>query len=222
MMSIDWPTLSAAMEYFIPERKCTRTLMSFMGAGEAILNQDLFFDCQDKMGQVETCYGIATMGPSVEQLAGFTNRCITTNSPTKIHYSIHHPSDRERLKYMPRAACSTDILSLLWNYRNNSNSIAKSRVENFHSDDDLVELHYTMIDGWNDSDDCLSKMISLCSEYDFKLKLLYFRPRDNMNESKKLNHWIRELRVNSIKFKSYNPPGEDIGSACGMFPDTAV
>lgn len=91
-------------------------------------------------------------------------------------------------------------------------------LEQFHSSITPILLHYTVIEGVNDTQEELERLIDYGRRYEIPLKILKFNPTKFLTRSSKEKYWFDVL---SLKYKAnvvfYEPPGLNIGSSCGQF-----
>jgi 23S rRNA (adenine2503-C2)-methyltransferase len=185
-------------------------LLSFMGAGEPLLNyKHVINGCkkvcqtaQSHVGYKTLRFAIATMIPSSALMRGFTEASKLFNF--KVHLSLHSPFDDVRRKMMPQAVLVKESLELL-------------REHKAYTGHD-IEIHYTLIDGFNDRDEDLEKLLKLL-DADTPIKFLDFKakPGTTMRKSSRVDEFRDALENAGIITEFYNPPGSDIGSSCGQF-----
>ncbi len=207
---------------FISERYINhdKVLFSFMGVGEPFLNIDLVFDIY-KYFKSESNKKVSLALASMMLTLSPFEEIIKEGLPLKIHFSLHSPIDAKRKEVIPSARTSiSECLGLLEKY----DSIVKNypyiieNFSNFHQRPSPTEIHYTIIEGVNDSEKDLSEMIKIGDCYKIPLKLIKFNPTKNLKRSSKEKFWLKEL---SEKYNApvsfYIPPGLNIGSSCGQF-----
>jgi adenine C2-methylase RlmN of 23S rRNA A2503 and tRNA A37 len=203
-------------------------LISFMGAGEPLLNLKLIKESyekekflKEKTNYKEITYALATMMPN-KNLENLTKYANNNNFPLKIHFSMHSPFTKERLNLLPGTKLSVEeSLTLLSNYRENikDNKKITNNLSRYHISEDPIEIHYTLIKNHNDSNKHLDKTIMLLDKFRIPFKMLTFNPVGKLKRSKKENFWLKELQSNfpNLPISIYNPPGHKIGSSCGEF-----
>jgi 23S rRNA (adenine2503-C2)-methyltransferase len=187
-------------------------LISFMGAGEPLLNADyvnhvmkLVANDQELQATYNLIrFGAATILPSTRQLDILTEHVLDSKLPLKLHWSLHHPNDDERRKYMPKASPVRESAKRLDAYRQATSN--------------PLEVHYTLFDG-NDSLDTANQLAQLLLEFHLPVKFLRFseRPDHAIAASDRRRDFIDRVRQKGVTTEEYNPPGEDILSACGAF-----
>ncbi len=204
-------------------------LISFMGVGEPLLNSNLikeaFFslECIKKdLGYENVSYAIASMFPNYQVFKEFENIVISHHIPCKVHFSLHTPNDIKRKVLIPSSKVSVkEVMGVLKEYCDNikkDNMIIKNYL-NFHRDNIAAEIHYTLIEGINDSKKDLNDLICLLQEYQIPIKFIVFNPKGELKKSSNLDKWVGEIKkqVPGLKVKIYCPPGKEVGSSCGEF-----
>ena len=202
-------------------------LISFMGVGEPQLNLELIkkvFLNEDIIKKVfkykNIGYSISTMMPfnNIDELI---NIVLSNNIPLKLHFSLHSPIDEKRNELIPATKVSVKkAFELLSTYRKllNQNETIKQEYSKFHDNYDFTEIHYTLIDNVNDSDEELNMLYDLLSIYKIPIKFISFNPKDDLKKSDKEERWIKKLsKINGLIVKKYSPPGREVGSSCGEF-----
>ena len=202
-------------------------LISFMGVGEPQLNMALIKDVFLNEDIIkEAChyrnigYSLSTMMPfdNIDKLISIV---YSNNIPLKLHFSLHSPIDEKRSELIPATKVNVrDALQLLANYRKimNQNEFIKKEYGKFHDNYDFTEIHYTLIDNVNDSDDELSLLYDLLSEFKIPIKFISFNPKDDLKKSNNEEKWIKKLsEIEGLIVKRYCPPGREVGSSCGEF-----
>ena len=203
-----------------------RLLISFMGVGEPLLNLELIKKVykyesiiKENLGYESIAYALSTMMPNynLKELTEYVNE---TNMPLKVRFSLHSPIDEKRKELIPNTRVNvTDAIDLLKYYsdtiRENKSVMGKHKLH--HKSDDLVEIHYTLINGVNDTKEELNEFIRLISDKGITVKFIRFNPKDSMSVSKEESLWCTSLKEANIKVKTYTPPGKEIGASCGEF-----
>ena len=202
-------------------------LISFMGVGEPSLNlkliRDVFeheADIKQATGYKQIGYAMATIFP-YDDISGLCS-LIDIGMPLKLHFSLHSPLSDERASLLPGTSVTVDkALSLLCEYRSQMEKKPEvmHRFSELHQVMDPVEIHYTLIEGINDSEVHLSELIRLLKEYPIQLKFILFNPIADMRRSPNLDMWLSKIKetVPQINVVAYEPPGREIGSSCGEF-----
>ena len=202
-------------------------LISFMGVGEPQLNLELIKNVflnediiKKKFKYKNIGYSVSTMMPfnNIDELI---NIVLSNNIPLKLHFSLHSPIDEKRNELIPATKVSVKkAFELLSTYRKllNQNETIKQEYSKFHDNYDFTEIHYTLIDNVNDSDEELNMLYDLLSIYKIPIKFISFNPKDDLKRSAKEELWIKKLsEINELIVKRYSPPGREVGSSCGEF-----
>ena len=202
-------------------------LISFMGVGEPQLNLELIKNVflnediiKKKFKYKNIGYSISTMMPfnNIDELI---NIVLSNNIPLKLHFSLHSPIDEKRNELIPATKVNVKkAFELLSTYRKllNQNETIKQEYSKFHDNYDFTEIHYTLIDNVNDSDEELNMLYDLLSIYKIPIKFISFNPKDDLKRSAKEELWIKKLsEINGLIVKRYSPPGREVGSSCGEF-----
>ena len=203
-------------------------LISFMGVGEPLLNLKLIEDVyrnedliKEELGYKNIGYALATMMPNdnIIKLGQMVNNL---DMPLKVHFSLHNPIDVKRYELIPSTKVSVqDALAYLVSYRNllQRNKVLMNKYVKLHSNNDPIEIHYTLINGVNDDIEELDRMCKLLDRYNITIKFIRFNPINELEISKNEQLWVRDIsnRVPNIRIKTYSPPGREVGSSCGEF-----
>ena len=208
--------------------KKKKLLISFIGVGEPLLNLELIekvykseYYIKERLGYDDVSYALASMMPN-DNILKLIELVNSINMPLKIHFSLHNPIDSKRKGLIPNTKVSVeDALGYLVNYRNiiQSNKIIMNKYIKFHRTNDPVEIHYTLIDDINDSNEELNVMINLLKKYEIPIKFLKFNPTNKMLISKNEDIWLKKIKkeIPNLRVKTYSPPGKEVGSSCGEF-----
>jgi 23S rRNA (adenine2503-C2)-methyltransferase len=201
---------------FITERATIQAptlLVSFMGAGEPLLNQANVIEsmCQihhDYRGRYETRFALATMAPS----RGLFDRLIRSTPSSsfldvKLHLSLHSTVSETRNALIPSSSVTPlQALVLL-----NQFSVLGHKIE----------VHYYLISGVNDSDLELDNLKVALGKFNIPACFIVFNEgaSDGLHRASasRLDTFISELKCAGIEAHSYRPPGADIGASCGQF-----
>ena len=202
-------------------------LISFMGVGEPQLNLELIKKVFLNENIIKKEFKYKNIGYSLSTMMPFNNIdelieiVLSNNIPLKLHFSLHSPMDEKRNELIPSTKVSVkEAFDLLSTYRKllNQNETIKQEYSKFHNNYDFVEIHYTLIDGVNDSDEELKLLFDLLSIYKIPIKFISFNPKDDLKKSGKEELWIKKLReIDGLIVKKYSPPGKEVGSSCGEF-----
>lgn len=183
-------------------------LVSFMGCGEPVLN---FFEVYYSMKRLHKVipnsrFAMATILPKTDWIGFFhISAWIKSNNiPLKVHLSLHFVDDIIRGEWMPFATdIKTSIATLLW-YK--------------HFTGNPVEIHYTLINGVNDSSFHINILKDLLFNQDIPIKFLQFNKKESLDyvSSNNIDDILNFMMYNGIEAEYYDPPGKDVGSSCGM------
>lgn len=201
--------------------------ISFMGVGEPLLNLKLIEtiylneDLIKKYGYQDICYAISTMMPN-DNILKLTLMVDRLNIPLKVHFSLHTPIDEERFRLIPSTKVKVSLaLDYLVKYRDTiqKNNKIMNEYTKIRSTNDPVEIHYTLIDGVNDSMKELNLVKDLLSKYKITIKFIRFNPINDLKRSANEKLWTSTLKkeIPDLRIKVYSPPGREIGSSCGEF-----
>lgn len=183
-------------------------LISFMGAGEPLLNVSNIITAAKLIKSIPEYtnirFAVSTIIPSIKQFNEFTQQVIESKLPFKLHWSLHTTKQEARKSLMPSALNLNKSVELLNNYMNLTGN--------------AVEIHYTLMKNVNDTDldaENISKLI----DKRMIIKLLKFAPKEDLDieESERTIKFKEKLEDDGFIIEVYSPPGRDIGSSCGMF-----
>ena len=190
-------------------------LISFMGAGEPILNVDNVIDVMIELKKLENSgisyvrFAIATSIPKSKWLNFYklTEGIKNNNLPVKIHLSLHYTMDILRNEWMPASLDIMSSLACVDFYKKLTNN--------------SVEIHYTLIDGVNDTEQDAILLSTFLKDRDFNVKFLFFNEKPSIDfhasSQEKLKIFKRYFDKYNISHEYYIPPGQDVGSSCGAF-----
>lgn len=190
-------------------------LISFMGCGEPILNVDNVIDAMVLLKKLEekdfsyVRFAVATSIPKSKWLNFYklVDGIKNNNLPVKIHLSLHYTMDIQRTEWMP---ASLDIMSSL-----SAVDFYKKVTKN------PVEIHYTLIEGVNDTEQDAILLSTFLKDKDMNVKFLFFNEKPSIDfhasSKEKLKIFKRYFDKYSIDHEYYIPPGLDIGASCGQF-----
>ena len=205
-----------------------KLVISFMGVGEPLLNLQLIEEIykkeeliKEKLGYEDIAYSLATMMPN-KNILKLKELVMNLNIPLKVHFSMHTPIDEERFNLIPSTHVSVEeALSYLVDYRNTlqSNETIMNKYIKLHTTNDPIEIHYTLIEGVNDSDHELNKVCELLSKYQVPIKFIRFNPINELKRSANEDKWVTRIKEEApdLRIKTYSPPGREVGSSCGEF-----
>ncbi len=190
-------------------------LISFMGCGEPILNVDNVIDAMVLLKKLEqkgfsyVRFAIATSIPKSKWINFYklVDGIKKNNLPVKIHLSLHYTMDVLRKEWMP---ASLDIMSSL------------SAIDFYQKvTKNPVEIHYTLIDGVNDTEQDAILLSTFLKDKNFNVKFLFYNEKPSIDfhasSKEKLKVFKRYFDKYNIEHEYYIPPGLDIGASCGAF-----
>ena len=84
-----------------------------------------------------------------------------------------------------------------------------------------VEIHYTLIDGVNDTEQDAIRLGEFLKYRGIPVKFLFYNEKPTIefhaSSKKKLNLFKKILGKYNIGYEYYIPPGLDVGASCGQF-----
>ena len=199
-------------------QKNQRTLLiSIMGCGEPLYNVDHLVDMmtyiktigERDLGIPYIRFAIATSLPKAkwENFFRLTQLIIDKKLPVKIHLSLHYTFDLIRKEWMPAALDIIPSISAVDFYRKITGN--------------AVEIHYTLIDGVNDTEQDAILLSTFFKGKDINIKFLFFNEKESLNyhasNKDKIKVFRKHLDLNNIPHEYYTPPAIDIGGSCGQF-----
>lgn len=199
-----------------------RILLSFMGVGEPTYQYTLLKGIYDLLlnNNKEVSFAISTMVPDNGVLKETLVNLLKWNISTKVHFSLHSPKDNVRRKLIPSQNNYSihDTLRQLFAYEILVKDSCRNNMQFYHKNCRMIELHYILIDGINDSDEELSLLLELGRVFQIPLKILSFNPIGNLKKSSREDFWLKKLQEEYEPGVTYYiPPGQNIGSSCGQF-----
>lgn len=199
-------------------RKKQRTLLiSIMGCGEPLYNMEHLVDTMTHIKLVGERdleipyirYAIATSLPKQkwENFFRLTQLIQENSLPVKLHLSLHYTFDLIRREWMPAALDIIPSIAAVDFYRKLTGN--------------AVEIHYTLIDGVNDTEQDAILLSSFFKGKDINIKFLFFNEKESLNyhasNKDKMRIFRKHLDMNNIPHEYYIPPAIDIGGSCGQF-----
>ena len=186
-------------------------LISFMGAGEPLLNTYNLITVMNRIKQkYENDYkvvrfAIATLIPKIEKMIDFIDMIKLSELNCKFHFSLHFTNNKQRKEFMPASSDIRNSLALLEHYTLHTGNKA--------------EIHYTLIKDVNDSNQDIDNLLHLVYGRGIPIKFLHYNEKKTLNcfTSDRISQFTKVLEDNDIETEFYIPPGRDIGSSCGMF-----
>ena len=199
-------------------QKNQRTLLiSMMGCGEPLYNVDHLIDMmtyiktigERDLGIPYIRFAIATSLPKAkwENFFRLTQLILDKKLPVKIHLSLHYTFDLIRKEWMPASLDIIPSIAAVDFYRKITGN--------------AVEIHYTLIDGVNDTEQDAILLSTFFKGKDINIKFLFFNEKESLNyhasNKEKIKIFRKHLDMNSIPHEYYLPPAMDIGGSCGQF-----
>lgn len=210
-VSIEYQTIFDMIHHVVNdiEKKNNTLLISYMGAGEPLLNIDgvmrsamkVYDEYLQKYQSIR--FAVASIIPKKELMERFIDEVRDSGLDFKFHLSLHSLDD-EREKLMPHAIEPIMAINLLNKY---ANYVGKT------------EIHYTLIDSKNDTRTHADSLIKSIKGINTTVKLLKFSDKkgEDLKRSSNEDVFAKYLTDANIKVEVYDPPGRDIGASCGQF-----
>ena len=191
-------------------------LISYMGCGEPLLN---YKQVKDSMLSLRTEYqdikvplirfAISISLPEFAWINFFelTNEIHKEKLLVKMHLSLHYTIDSLRKDWMPNSLSILPSLVALEYYKKITNN--------------SVEIHYTLIDGVNDTEQDAILLSEFLNNRDIPVKFLFYNEKPTIefhaSSKEKLSLFKRYFDKYNIEYEYYIPPGLDVGASCGQF-----
>jgi 23S rRNA (adenine2503-C2)-methyltransferase len=189
-------------------------LISYMGCGEPVLN---YANVVDSMIQIRNHFrdlplvrfAVATSLPKNYWFNFFKLVSLIEENDlkVKIHLSLHYTMDNIRKQWMPN---SLDILPSL---------VALEYFKKLTNNS--VEIHYTLIDGVNDTEQDAILLSELLKNRGIPVKFLFYNEKPSIDfhasSKQKLDIFRKYFEPYNIESEYYIPPGLDVGASCGQF-----
>lgn len=187
-------------------------LISYMGCGEpldnivGVINSMVLLSKEYGVDRIR--FGLATMLPKKRWVEFFqlVERANYNGLNLKIHLSLHFVDDTQRKEWMPAALNIDASLSALKFYHEITGN--------------PIEVHYTIMDGVNDSKSDIVTLAQLIPKY-CTIKFMRYSEKDTLDTKATSVSLIKThmdyLSSCENKVEYYEPPGIDIGSSCGQF-----
>ena len=198
-----------------------KLLISFMGVGEPLLNLKLIEEVYKRENIIKSNL-LLSIGVCIEKCIFSGIFSLFTNSVSFMTLLFGIIVDNKRFDLIPSTKVKVEeALTYLINYRNTlqkNNKIMDEYVK-LHRTNDPIEIHYTLIEGVNDSEEELESICNLLLEYKIPIKFIRFNPINDLKISDNEQIWLDEIskKVPDLRIKTYSPPGREIGSSCGEF-----
>jgi 23S rRNA (adenine2503-C2)-methyltransferase len=186
-------------------------LVSFMGAGEPLLNADAMLiamrSLREQFGYENVRFAFATMIPFGRELdfLRVVDSVGTTGLNVKCHFSLHFTKDETRIEYMPAAGYIKTGLTLLETYNRVTGS--------------PVEVHYSLMDGVNDTHQDVARLGTLLYGRSIPVKVLHYNSNPTLaaKASALPGYFVAQLKEQGLEAEFYKPNGRDVGASCGQF-----
>ena len=206
--------IDASLDYQKP--KNDTLLISYMGSGEpmlncsGVINSALDLKYNEHWEHIQKSYknirfAISTILPGKNRFKTFKENVITYKLPFKLHWSLHSLNVPSRKSLMPAASPVVEGLEMIEEYMEET--------------EQPVEIHYTLINNVNDSEEDLDKFEKLVTKK-ANIKILKFaekKEKPDMYESANTAFFRKGLEDRGFMVEVYSPPGRDISASCGMF-----
>jgi len=186
-------------------------LVSFMGAGEPLLNWEEVVGTIEAIQQIypdRARFAISTMMPSTKAMEDFTSWVACHGQyKIKLHLSVHGIASRkEIIKSGVHVDTALFLMKEYLKYTRNP-----------------IEYHYTLVGGVNDSREELVDFSQRLEGFSQKIigvpatvKFLTLSEHNGCTSSgMSPEELVKMFPRHTVEF--YNPPGRDVGASCGMF-----
>lgn len=186
-------------------------LISYMGCGEPLCNVENVVWSMNAIKQMNkdryVRFAVATCIPKSHWLQFFKFISDIRDLPVKLHLSLHYTIDSHRQEWMPKSLDILPSLSAIDFYKKTTGN--------------PVEIHYTLIEGVNDTEQDAILLSNFLKDKDINVKFLFYNKKDSLKAEasprNKLTTFRRYLDKYNIQHEYYIPPGLDIGASCGQF-----
>lgn len=200
-LSVDW--FVSVVDYIVQQEQITNSiLISFMGAGEPLLNiQNITNACESIHMKHNSRFAVATTLPTIHSIRYLSQWAIKHNNISfKLHLSVHGMKNRSTIV---KSNVSIDLaIHETMMYSKNTNN--------------PIEFHYTLVNGVNDQLSELMTFHNAIHGCKCTVKFLTLSENNNCFSSSLPNELLLSIFSNHI-VEFYDPPGRDVGSSCGMF-----
>jgi len=185
-------------------------LISFMGCGEPLLN---VYNLIESMSNLDNSYNkirfaIATSMPAnnEDNFTYFTHKIWENKLNVKLHLSLHYTNDKTRKQWMPSVDSIVNSLNSIYKYKEVTGN--------------NIEIHYTLIDNVNDTEEDIRLLTKWFSSSDIFIKFLRYNAKNSIQSTEtpfeKAKHIMKVLNNNNVNTEYYIPPARDIGGSCGQ------
>lgn len=221
--NITYTEFTNSIEYILYDEdlnivKNERTLLiSVMGCGEPLFNVEYLIDslihikkiAETKLNIPLVRFAIATSIPKNcwENFFRLTQLIQKHQLLIKLHLSLHYTFDLIRKDWMPAALDIIPSIAAIDFYKKITGN--------------AVEIHYTLIEGVNDTEQDAILLSSFLKNKDINVKFLHFNEKESLHyhasNKEKIKIFRKYLEINNIQHEYYIPPAIDIGGSCGQF-----
>lgn len=177
------------------------TSVVFMGSGEPSLNLENVLVAAEEIHKISNIpYRRITISS-----AGLKNLDSLANIKFNLAISLHSPFDSKRKKISPLLCSTKKILNV-------SKKYVSQHKKNY------IMIEYPMIDGFNDSEKDLAKLVSLPWPGRTIFNLIELNESGNLSKAsmEKIQFFKKELIDRGYKCFIRNSRGKDIEASCGM------
>ena len=194
-------------EYLLKEENATLSNIVVMGIGEPFDNYDNLIKA---LKILNNPYGIGLGKRSITvSTCGLVDKILqfAKDQPqANLAISLHAPIDRVRNELMPI------------NKKYNLKQLFTTLDEYIKLTNSRVTFEYIMLDGVNDTDECLKALIKLAKNSLCYINLIAYNPVDktDFKRSKRIEHFKKELNKNNIITTIRLERGTNIEAACGQ------
>lgn len=187
-------------------------LVSFMGSGEPLANVANLVDSMIRLRARYASeysvvrFAIASIVPSTLALARLADLICLHGIDCKLHLSLHSTDNNTRRKIIPNAGSVSDTWQCAKQYA------AKTGC--------ALEIHWTLIEGVNDSLFDVDSLADLTRGVDCAVKVLDLHPVGFYKSEQypsRARAFVSALQGAGMRAEYYVPPGRDIGASCGQF-----
>ncbi|MDO8516640.1 MAG: radical SAM protein [Nanoarchaeota archaeon] len=180
-----------------------KTLFSFMGSGEPLLNVWEVSDSIKELSRISDSYfSMSVSGLGIDNIDSIANDKEITKKP-KIQFSLHSPFNFQRRELIPKTEDIEKVLGKLQLYKENTGKD--------------IDLNYILLNNINDSKAHCKKLLDIINQTGFNLKINeYHLTNSGFLESKNKKKFILLLRENGVYPEVYATDGVDVNAACGQ------
>ncbi|MCK9458466.1 MAG: hypothetical protein M0R80_02335 [Proteobacteria bacterium] len=188
-------------------------LISFMGCGEPLENDSVVSVMLSAKKKYAPCrFAVATLIPKRNWFKFFNlvEGIILYHLDVKIHLSLHFTDNKLRKEWMPAALEIESSIAALEFYQKMMSKLTRGSK---------VEVHYTLIEGVNDSPQDARRLCELLFGRDIPIKLLQYneRPTIDNKASPHVQAFMEIIERFGQRVEYYEPPGKGVGASCGEF-----